>query len=515
MADFFVSEHDLKIAVDRLGSCPEGAKLIGYLIVKRASVIGSSGNVITTGIQNVPWVQAHMDWAAVAPFTYSANSDGIPRIDYFVPFRWKRESQRGLRQYKYPSNGVSDNLPKWQTQSANPPVKWLPGTERPKQYQIADIAPEKLRVFVYGDAQQSQAGVVDTALWWCRSLGFDGPTTTEKLLVDRMLTENALTDETARALFDFKEYVPGRTVDLERRQATFSNVLPELPTEVRTDPQQGLESLGWSSSQVSKCLSILSGPQPQLILSGPPGTGKTYAAKILASHLTGGSADRLEIVGFHPSYGYEDFVFGIGPKPDALSGMLQFSLIPGVVPRLIKQCEGSTDPFVLIIDEINRANLHRVFGELMYGIEYRGERISSLYGQSLTIPENLVLIGTMNSADRSIRHLDAAMRRRFRIFELLPNVDVIRNHYGSGSENQLGELLFDGFNRLNTQIAADLDRHHQIGHSYFIHHQMTAEVLRDVFSQQIAPLLEDYFMDDPSRLGEYQFERFWPGAEGG
>jgi 5-methylcytosine-specific restriction protein B len=157
----------------------------------------------------------------------------------------------------------------------------------------------------------------------------------------------------------------------------------------------------------------------QLIFQGPPGTGKTYVAERLARVLTADTYGLVDVVQFHPSYGYEDFMHGIRPVTE--SGQISFERVPGRFLRFCKAAREAQDasPCVLIIDEINRGNLSRIFGELMYLLEYRDQTIP-LAGEEARfgIPPNVYIIGAMNTADRSIALVDHALRRRFSFIHL-------------------------------------------------------------------------------------------------
>lgn len=152
----------------------------------------------------------------------------------------------------------------------------------------------------------------------------------------------------------------------------------------------------------------------QIIFYGPPGTSKTYVTRKFSEYFTQNIVD-VEIIQFHQSYSYEDFVEGIKPNISVTAG-IEFSRQPGLFKNLVKRCiEHPTERFVLIIDEINRGNISKIIGELVYLLEYRNEAISLTYspGEKFYIPSNLYIIGTMNSADRSIAFVDYALRRRF------------------------------------------------------------------------------------------------------
>lgn len=158
---------------------------------------------------------------------------------------------------------------------------------------------------------------------------------------------------------------------------------------------------------------------------------------------------------------------------------------------------------------MNRANLPRVFGELMFLLEYRDTEIDLQYTQAFQLPANLMVIGTMNTADRSIRSIDIALRRRFAIFECPPNADILRRFYEQNGHNEIAGLV-DGFQALNEKLTSYLDKHHTIGHTYFMQERMTPSSLRRIWRRQIAPLIEEYFFDQPDIVAEFGIEQFWP-----
>ncbi|MDT0184324.1 DUF3578 domain-containing protein [Microbacterium sp. ARD31] len=250
--------------------------------------------------------------------------------------------------------------------------------------------------------------------------------------------------------------------------------------------------------------------RPQVVLAGPPGTSKTWIAEALARYLTQDEPLARGLVQFHASYGYEEFIEGLRPEP-AGSGGIRFARVDGVVLRMASQIKDDEDQkHVLVIDEMNRANLPRVFGELMYLLEYRDKPVDLLYTQGFTLPKNLLFIGTMNTADRSIRSIDLALRRRFEVFECPPSRKVLESYYRTAQCDVLD--LFDGFDKLNLRLTELLDRHHTVGHSFFMADPFTPHLLSAAWTRQLQPLFEEYFFDDPSVAASLKIEEFWPSV---
>ncbi|MFC4062002.1 McrB family protein [Planomonospora corallina] len=228
----------------------------------------------------------------------------------------------------------------------------------------------------------------------------------------------------------------------------------------------------------------------QLILYGPPGTGKTFLATRLAEALAG--PERTDLIQFHPSYGYEDFVEGFRPRPGA-NGTIGFELVPGPFKRAVEAAEAEPGkPFVLVIDEINRADLAKVFGELYFLLEYRDREIGLQYSphEKFKLPGNVFVIGTMNTVDRSVALVDAAMRRRFAFRALAPDrppVDgLLRRWLEREKLPETPALLLEEVNRR----LSDPDR--AIGPSYLMTRRAaTRRGLERVWATEILPLLED------------------------
>lgn len=238
----------------------------------------------------------------------------------------------------------------------------------------------------------------------------------------------------------------------------------------------------------------------QIILYGPPGTGKTFMAEGLARHLVSQGDGFWELVQFHPAYAYEDFVQGIRPITQTGS-TLRYELVPGQFLQFCARAQDRRGPCLLIIDEINRANLSSVFGELMYLLEYRQRQIPLAAGGTFRIPDNVRLIGTMNTADRSIALVDHALRRRFAFIPLAPNYRVLRHYHA-----QTGfpvEGLVKLLQRLNNRIG---DPHYHVGHTFFLHPDLEAQI-RDIWHMEIEPYLEEYFFDQPDQVDAFRWQQ--------
>lgn len=240
-----------------------------------------------------------------------------------------------------------------------------------------------------------------------------------------------------------------------------------------------------------------------IILQGAPGVGKTFAARRLAWAVMGEKDDnRIAFVQFHQNYSYEDFMMGYKPVEDG------FQLKYGIFYHFCQKAANQPDKdFFFIIDEINRGNISKIFGELLMLIEkaYRGKPITMAYnGLQFSVPRNLYIIGMMNTADRSLAMIDYALRRRFSFFEMEPGFDsegFIR--YQNALNNEVLNELVDKIKELNREIALDksLGKGFCIGHSYFCGADAcTDEWLRSIVDYDILPMLNEYWFDDTNKL---------------
>lgn len=246
-----------------------------------------------------------------------------------------------------------------------------------------------------------------------------------------------------------------------------------------------------------------------VILQGAPGVGKTFTAKKLAYAMMGEvDESRIEMVQFHQNYSYEDFIMGY--RPDGSD----FKLKDGIFYRFCQTAANHPDKeYFFIIDEINRGNMSKIFGELLMLIEkdYRGTKATLAYsGMPFSVPENLFIIGMMNTADRSLAMIDYALRRRFSFFEMEPGFNSEGfTKYQNGFANETFIALIDQIKVLNKEITDDksLGRGFQIGHSYFCGREEVGysdEWMRSVVEFDILPMLGEYWFDEPDKLSRWE-----------
>jgi 5-methylcytosine-specific restriction protein B len=294
-------------------------------------------------------------------------------------------------------------------------------------------------------------------------------------------------------LIEFTKLLP----DLEK---LIDDAKPVIDAEMQLPPVTDTlaEDLFIDRDWLQECVELLR-ERPQLIFYGPPGTGKTYLARHLARHLTSGRPENVQLVQFHPAYSYEDFFEGYRPRRTE-DGRVELDLVRGPFRRLVSAALAHPGrPYVLIIDEINRGNLAKIFGELYFLLEYRDQPVNLLYAPEddpgFTLPRNVLIIGTMNTADRSIALVDAAMRRRFWFMELHPDeppTGGILARWLAKKElpDEPARLLAE----LNKRID---DRDFRIGPSYLMRDGVDDDTaLQRIWRTQILPLLEEHHYGD-------------------
>lgn len=311
-----------------------------------------------------------------------------------------------------------------------------------------------------------------------------------------------LRDELAEAL---------NKVDLTNIKLNVEEARKEKPERSIDDKkiytkQDFLNDVYMNENEYNRLVGILK-KKKNIILQGAPGVGKTFTAKRLAYSLMGEVDDnRIEFVQFHQNYSYEDFMMGYRPVEDG------FALKYGIFYRFCQRAANHPDQdYFFIIDEINRGNMSKIFGELLMAIEsdYRGKQVTLAYnGMSFTVPERVHIIGMMNTADRSLAMIDYALRRRFSFFNMEPGFD------SEGFLKYQQQLANDRFNKLIGQIKAlnqeimedkSLGKGFCIGHSYFCNaSDCSEEWMQDIVDFDILPMLSEYWFDELEKLQRWE-----------
>ena len=266
------------------------------------------------------------------------------------------------------------------------------------------------------------------------------------------------------------------------------------------------EELMWQPKYLRKIIVGLKYKR-QMIFHGPPGTGKTYVASRIAEHCREHDGD-FQLVQFHPSYSYEDFIEGFRPKlfDDRQPG---FKLTPGPLRRIARQAQEKPDStFIMVIDELNRGNVAKVFGELYFLLEYRNNKMRLQYGEEeFSLPPNLWFICTMNTADRSIALMDGALRRRFRFFPFFPDKPPIEGLLRQWLKKDKRDMEWVA--DLVDMANQNLERHTCIGPSYFMAagDALDEDLVRDIWEGEVIPYIEEQFFGDEDKLAEFAFDR--------
>jgi 5-methylcytosine-specific restriction protein B len=308
---------------------------------------------------------------------------------------------------------------------------------------------------------------------------------------------------------------------------TFDRLVPLFAAAVEADPSPILsrragdpsappfdraafrKETGLGELWLSRTLDLLR-LKKQLILQGVPGTGKTHVARCLARLLTANRPDAVRLVQFHPGYSYEEFVEGI--RPQSTDGGVAYPVTAGVLTAFAAAATARpADPYVLLIDEVNRGNLPRVFGELLFLLEYRDQAVTLPYSKrEFRLPPNLYLLGTMNPSDRSTGALDQALRRRFSFVDMPPDPAVLATWleaHPPADGDAFGGRVVRLFEELNRRLTRDLGPEKQVGHSAFMVPGLTEEQLRAVWDHHVRPVLAEHFAGHPGRLAGYELEK--------
>ena len=319
------------------------------------------------------------------------------------------------------------------------------------------------------------------------SIGYDQPS--------QDADEAALYEHALGFLDRYIEEATKRDLTIENRLVAQSLVWavlqnredPPPPPPPPTDPLETFADELYLPVEFLNEIETLLKDKKQVIFQGPPGTGKTYVAQKLAQHLAG-NKNRVTLVQFHPSYAYEDFVQGYRPR----GGQAGFELKDGPLLRAARRAEEEGGRHYLIIDEINRGNLAKIFGELYFLLEYRDEPVDLLYSEEpFSLPKNLYIIGTMNTADRSIALVDLALRRRFYFKMFHPDDEPVKSVLAKWLKANAPDLhwVADVVGRVN-ELLED-DRHAAIGPSYFMQDKLDEAKVKRIWEHSVLPYIEE------------------------
>ncbi|MEG4916189.1 MULTISPECIES: AAA family ATPase [unclassified Microcoleus] len=314
------------------------------------------------------------------------------------------------------------------------------------------------------------------------------------------IREDDVFDMFCHWLIEIKKYdFPSNEVPLLDEAIVFEYAVEEVQLQPEYLLNQCAEETGFDETELKRCIRAIH-RKKQAILQGPPGTGKTFLAQKLAQYLIGGGDGFSDIIQFHPAYTYEDFIQGI--RPQSQDGELTYPIVPGRFLEFCTKAESCQDTCVLIIDEINRANLSQVFGELMYLLDDRDRTVKLASGKLFRIPKNVRIIGTMNTADRSIALVDNALRRRFAFIPVYPNYEVLRQYHHREETGFPVDKLTSILEDVNRTIN---NKHYELGISFFLTKTL-AEDIQDIWEMEIEPYLEEYFFDNLEKMDEFLWE---------
>ena len=322
---------------------------------------------------------------------------------------------------------------------------------------------------------------------------------------DKMLAMKTLTDVT-----DYTDFVAKVSSFFEDDDEADDFVEDDIVGEYPAYGKDDFLAEAYMSEATYDALASVLRVKKNVILQGAPGVGKTFMAKRLAYSIMGvKDSSRVELIQFHQSYSYEDFIMGYRPNENG------FELKTGAFYDFCKRAADDGDnEYFFIIDEVNRGNLSKIFGELFMLIEpdKRGLGMRLLYSnERFTVPSNVYLIGTMNTADRSLALMDFALRRRFAFFELEPGFDTPGfRQYQKSLASPVFDKLVSCVRQLNDAIASDesLGRGYRIGHSFFCgldaEDPSLGSRLAGIVDYELVPLLREYWFDEPDKVGHWE-----------
>ena len=386
--------------------------------------------------------------------------------------------------------------------------------------------------WISGDPDPASAGVYASGL-----LSTDPYETEDGWVVEADVTNNFCKSPILKERFTKNEILKGCAAAVypnassygvtEEEWSEFLRIFGgESSSQVKDDDEEGSEDNGKdsegmsieelaeklyldSSKELEEIIEMLE-DRPQVIFYGPPGTGKTHIAEELASYISK-SEERVKVIQFHPSYGYEDFVEGFRPNEKG-----HFKLKEGALKEMAQKAKDDPEnEFVLVIDEINRANLSKVIGELFYLLEKRGRKIRLQYSdEEFELPENLKIIGTMNTADRSIALFDTALRRRFHFYEFYPDsppiAGLLKRWLGKNNPDliHVSDLVDFANKKIN-------NRDQVIGPSHFMKKDLTQEKVEFIWKRSVIPYVETIYFDDHSEVNRFSYETISQEMTGG